>query len=630
MSDAKSRDTAGPRLELSVNRRAATAPAGVFFSARTVGVDVEDPYFDLRYEWRFGDPGYYTRHDTDDLPWGRYFEVDGETVLIEDGSEPEGRQVRFLGNDRNIAFGPHVCHVFERPGEYTITCEARQRGQARLQATIRILIEDPAVYFSGRSTICVSSSGNFADAPVGARRAGSFAEAVRQASQSRAENIRILFRRGEIHPTPAARKQRELGSGKRRRRLHWGAFGSGAPPVFGPHNIFLRALAGGETCAWGLNYEGPYRADDPWGASPVGTGAFFADAKAFTTIWDCGMRGGSNLVTIGRRGTGAVVGNCFGTDWHNYGMFAGRGIDRVGLCGVWLKQNPAAVIGNEGKGEKEPPFYQDHAPFRCSALGGPVAFNLCDLRSVGSWAGYYQPCLRIGRSPNGSGAVIEEAVMDRIRGENGSMLGTGNSGKRAYPRRYLWDKIYLVLMPTGGPVFNPQVSGLHYRNVIVVIPNVPRIGKGHLTRWIERVATRKGVPDQPEIGELGVTLMNSTLVDLRGSHPMEFDLESMAAYGFVRIENNVVYTPNKNDPTDTGDAPLDLAVMWRVTNRGMRYREDPFADVFATPHASAAFYRPLPSSPAFDDAAGSRIAVDDFFGRIRGARTSRGAIDAVS
>lgn len=615
----------GAAVRLHVNRRVGTAPAGFLFSAEAAGFDVGDPYFDLRYRWTFGDPGHYTRHDTEDLPWGKYYDVDGTPTLVEDGTVPQGGSVRFLGNDRDVAYGPHAAHVFAAPGEYTVTCEAQARGQAPVRQTMKVLVEDPERHFAGPATICVSAAGDFEGAPPRALRAGSFAEAVRMARQAASANVRILFRRGETHLTPTDRRDREPRRKGSWQRLHWGAFGPGAPPVFGPHNVFLAAAAGGEACISGLDYRGPYRADDPWGASPEGADAIFSAGRAFTTIWDCGLQGGSNLVRIAKRGADVVIGNTFGTDWHNYGIYAGWGVARLGLCGAWFKQNPDAVIGGDEKGETEPPFYQDHAPFRCDAFTGPAAFNLCDLRSVGSWAGYYQPCLRLGRS----GTEVEEAVMDRIRGENGGMLGTGNNGSEAWPRRYLWDKIYLVLMPEGSRVFNPTVSGLHYRNVIVVIPDVPSFA-GNTTKWITRGPPSNEAVDTPQVAEMGVTLMNSTLVDLRPTHPMEFDTAQMRAdYGFVRIANNVVYTPRKDDPTATHDAPLDLGVMWQVTNRGMRYREDPFAAVFAPAEDAAAYYRPLPASPAFADAAGEAVAVDDFFGRIRGAATSRGAIDAV-
>ncbi len=284
--------------------------------------------------------------------------------------------------------------------------------------------------------------------------------------------------------------------------------------------------------------------------------------------------------------------------------------------------------------ETEPPFYQDTAPFRASSLGGPVAFNLCDLRSVGSWSGYFQPCLRIGRSPNGSGPLVEEAVMDRMRGENGSMLGTGTSGDVAYPRRYLWDKIYSVHVNESGgsgALFGPGVSGPEYRNVIAVLADTPRIGGGEIVHWIRRGPTGKTV-DQPEIGQFGVSVYNCTLVDLRSPGNFNrtmvlYDPANLAPFGFVRTENNIVYVPKREDPSETHDDPLDETVMWQVTNEGMRYEDDPFAPIFATAPDAAGFYRPLPASPAFAGAAGELVAVDDFFGRIRGHATARGAID---
>lgn len=620
------------RVSLSARRTTGTAPAGFFFSAEASGFGVKDHYFDVRYKWTFSDPGWYTRHDTEDLPWGKYYDVSGVATLVKDGTTPAGAGVRFLGNDKNVAYGPRVAHVFEAPGTYVVTCEVRKRGGAPVTESLTVTVEDPDVVFSGADTICVSPAGNFAGAPAGAQRARGFAEAVQLAQRSR--NLRILFRRGERFDTPPDRRARALPS-RRLQRVQWGAFGKGPPPVYGPHNIFVRAAPSGEACIWGLEYEGSYRASRPWSTSPLGKGGMYLRGRSFTTVWDCGLRGGSTLVTIGRGGTNIVIGNCFGSDWHDYGIFANRGIGEVGLAGVWMKQNPGAVIGGEGKGEREPPFFQDHAPFRCSALAGPVAFNLCDLRSVGSWAGHYQPCLRIGRSSNGSGLLIEEAVMDRIRGENGGLLGTGNRGRVAYPRRYLWDKIYLVAVNEAGgskSLFSPGVSGLCFRNVIAVLADTPNIGGGRIDHWIWR-NQRSETRDDRLIGRFGVSLYNSTLVDLRSHTNYQgtmalYDPGNVAGFQGVRAQNNIVHVPNRSDPTDTRDDPLDKSILWQVTNKGMRYRDDPFATIFATSPNAAAFYRPQAVSPAFADATQGLVAVDDFFGRVRGATTSRGAVDA--
>jgi hypothetical protein len=613
----------GASVRLSSTRGTGTAPAGFFFTAKASGFGVDDHYYDVRYRWTFSDEGWYTRHDGDDLPWGRYFEVDGETVLVEDGSVPDGERVRFLGNDKNVAFGPHVTHVFERPGTYTVTCEVRKRGHRPVRETMRVTVKDPADEFPGRDTICVSARGDYAGAPDGAVRVRTWLEASKEARSG--PKKRILFRRGERHDHPD-RTARDVSRSGGWENLQYGAFGSGPPPLFTGGGFFLKANASGECAAWGLDFRGSYDPCDPWKTRHGSVDAFYVYGKAkMTTIWDCSAAGAKNLILVANDGQNFVLGNFHGYDWNNYGYFANRDLGYAGLCGVWMKQNPNTVIG-PGKFEKDPPYYQDHAPFRCSALGNPVAFNLCDLRSVGSWAGYYQPCLRIGRSPGGM--KIEEAVMDRIRGENGSMLGTGNSGSKAYPRKYLWDKIYSLNVNEGGngTLFSPNVSGLHFRNVVVAIPDTPKIGTGNLRYWIQRAESRN--EDQPEIRQFGVTLMNSTLVDLRTTHPMAFDTDQMKKdYGFVRIVNNVVHAPNKDDPTDTHDTPLDDTPMWRPTNPGIRYESTSLQKSYATDPRTAAWYRPLAGSKAKGGAAGSHVAVDDFFGRVRSARTSRGAFD---
>ena len=216
--------------------------------------------------------------------------------------------------------------------------------------------------------------------------------------------------------------------------------------------------------------------------------------------------------------------------------------------------------------------------------------------------------------------------MDRIRGENGGMLGTGNSGSDALPRRYLWDKVYSLVMPEGGDVFSPAVSGMHYRNVLAVIAGTPKVGTGNLIYWIKR-DTYSAV-DKPDIKKFGVTLVNSTLVDLRSGFEMSIDMASMTQdYGFVRMENNIISAPNKADKTETGDEPLDTRPMWAPTNPGIRHESTTLQKEFAVSANTAAWYKPLAGSKAIGSAKGANVAVDDFFGKVRGSTTSRGAFD---
>ena len=340
---------------------------------------------------------------------------------------PKGTSVKFLGNDKNVAYGPHVCHVFDKPGHYTVTCEVRKRGYKPLTRTMKVTVKDPAAEFPGADTICVSPTGNYEGAPAGAAKVKTWLEANVEAKKG--PKKRILFHRGETHDYPGAKGDRDISRSGGWDNIQYGAYGTGKSPKFNGGGFFLNANATGECAAWGLEIHGPYDPRDPWKTHHKNMDAFYIYGKAaMTTIWDCAASGTKNLLLVANDGENIVVGNFHGFNWNNYGYFANRNLGYAGFCGVWLKQNPDTVIGPV-KFETSAPYYQDHAPFRCSALANPVCFNLCDLRSVGSWAGCYQPCLRVGRSPSYKGPLIEEAVMDRIRGENGSMLGTGNSGR---------------------------------------------------------------------------------------------------------------------------------------------------------------------------------------------------------
>lgn len=604
---------------LSANRTTGTSPAGFFFSASAEesDFDVEDAYFDLRYKWTFSDPGYYTRHDSTDLPWGKYYDVDGLPVLVEDGSTPANGT--FLGNDKNVAYGPHVAHVFDTPGIYTVTCEVQKRGQASVWQTMQIVVEDPDAVFAGTNTVCVSTAGNFTGAPAGATQVTSYAAAM-TAIESGPEK-RVLFRRGEAVGNTSA-PSRSGGFDK----LQFGAFGSGTPPTYSS-GIRLEINADGETCLWGLDYSGPYDPTNP-GSEPNTDGTTLVK-NGFKTVWDMSFRGGNKLIWVNEVDTeNVVIGNVYGTEWHDYGIFAERNLGNFGCCGVFMKQNVDTLIGPVKRGDA--PAYQDHAPFRCSALIGPVCFNLMDLRSVGSWSGYFQPCLRVGRSPSYAGLNPEEASMDRIRAENGACLGTGNSGSDAYARKYVFDKVYNILMPDSRDTFcGPGVSGMHYRNIVMVIPNTPKL-IGNLRYWVERTAPNNpdNNVDAANIGEYGVTLMNSTMIDLRSDFTMSFDVDSMSDFAFFREENNVVYTPNKSDPTSTSSEPLDLTKMFEWTYPGVREVGEDFNSRFDITGArgGSAFYTPQSGSNAYKTASGDYIAVDDFFGRVRDADTSKGAM----
>ncbi|MBN2487106.1 MAG: T9SS type A sorting domain-containing protein [Bacteroidales bacterium] len=119
------------------------APLSVFFDAVNPASGVVQPieangrleYADNRYQWDFGDPGSGS--------WA----VDSKS--------------------KNSAEGYVVSHVYDNPGEYTVTLRVTDTKGNTYTYTEVITVTDPDIVYSGSNTICISASGNFEGAPAG-------------------------------------------------------------------------------------------------------------------------------------------------------------------------------------------------------------------------------------------------------------------------------------------------------------------------------------------------------------------------------------------------------------------------------------------------------------------------------
>ena len=598
------------KLTIRPNRRAGIAPAGIYFEAEATGFDVPNPYADLRYVWSFDDPGSYGRLAGSDMPWP---------------------------NDRNIAYGPHCSHVFSASGRYRVRCEALSRemalaGTPPVIAEIEVVISDANQVFPATSTICIAPDGNFEGAPEGALKVADFNAAV--GAGRRRENVRFLFRRGRRHDATSGGKS--WAKPNTYRAMQAGAFGPGDDPIITSADFALRARkTDGEIAIWGLRFEGGYDSADPYSVDALAGSGITLRFSKFHTVWNCHIEGFNNNISGAPGLTDAVFGNLYVTSWHNYGFFANVGISHVGFCGCAILQKPGTVVG-KGKHEKQPPFHADHGPWRCSSNIGPVSFNLFDVRSLNSWMGDIQPCIRLGGRGEHDAPLAARNSFDRIRAENGSCIGSGTyGGFTAYPKRAVYDKIYQVRAHDAGDgtVMSMGCGGMTVRNVITVIANQPALA-GRLSRFVRRTDADRADPsnaDQP------VRIFNCTFVDLRDAQNnsakrpgfVVADTESFAAPPVpipFRFENNLVYIPNRPDG-DRSAEPLDLGVLWKVTYDGRRFGENPFDALYAISEDTAARYAPLPGSPAYEGANDDLVAVDDFFGHLRGPSPSRGAIE---
>lgn len=147
------------------------APFGVHFNALNPGSGVIQPppsggisfSADFQYEWDFGDPL--------------------------SGNWPSS------GRSRNHDIGFVSGHVYENPGNYTVTLTVTTTENETHTYSQDITVQDPDLVFPGNSTICVSTSGNFTGAPSGALlvTTSDFFNLVPHMKDGK----RILLRRGE-------------------------------------------------------------------------------------------------------------------------------------------------------------------------------------------------------------------------------------------------------------------------------------------------------------------------------------------------------------------------------------------------------------------------------------------------
>lgn len=190
------------KLSVAVGRSSGVAPLSVFFDATgTVSSATARPFHDIEYRWNFG--------ETSGPGIGKWNQ----------GSRP-GK------NSRNTAIGPVAGHVFETPGTYIVTVNDAAKT---VNYECRITVQDPEVVFAGSNTTCFSTSGIFADCPVGANRVqtSDFA-VVRNAATAENKVRRLLMRRGETWTATDVVAFNATGPGM------LGAFGSGAAPVIAP------------------------------------------------------------------------------------------------------------------------------------------------------------------------------------------------------------------------------------------------------------------------------------------------------------------------------------------------------------------------------------------------------------
>ncbi|MEM6481218.1 MAG: hypothetical protein AAF681_05175 [Pseudomonadota bacterium] len=650
-------------------------PAGFMFRIpmdSVAGFNVEDPWIDILWAWEFDDKRYTNRMQAEDtdFPWDRVWDVDGTQYVCRgpkvynyttdvlhvtpavketlQGYRPNFGSVRtFLGYDLNRGFGPRAAHVFP-VGSFTVRCTAHARGQAPVTRTISLTVKDAA---TDHTNYVVATDGNFSGAPSGNQYTSMDAAEAAFRAGSNGQRRRLLFKRGQTFNGDQIILNQNLASGQ------VGAWGSGKPPVINA-GIKVDGLDN-ENSIWGVDISpGSYTADDPFSTSPSAD-CIDKVRDGWITVSDVEMSNCYHCIKISRRDKqGIICQDAFWHDWNRFGMMSNNGCGTYALIAVAGLQNVDTIVGPV-ENETSPPFYADHGFFRAPPLGGVVVLSMIDARTIGNHsnyasnqsannAGYFQPNVRMGRATSGLGPSPQESVQDRIRGEYGTGMGSGSAGSTVRPRRFLLDKIMYTLAQQGGDrVLNCGVTGLTFRNILVNIADTERNASA---RWFARDSSPGGAQDASEMANYGVDAYNCTFIDHRAGDNMSTDIGFLTgAVGngtaqnpqyrtplYVKIGNNVIYAPNKSDPTETGETSFDTIEIWRTKYNGARWRTaTPILTSYVIPNGTSAYYELTSPSPtslnnsSVGNGQGSRVALDDFWGNLRQGTgsTNKGAFD---
>ena len=506
-----------------------------------------------------------------------------------------GRPQNFLAewNNANVAYGKSVTFRATVPGDYVIDLWCVDRnGVTAVASTSTITVVDADTAYPGAQTICYSEDpgetwqGEF----PGARRVTDWAAlstAVR-GDQSNGPN-RILFKAGATIEPPTTL---QIDSG--RGLSHVGVWGSGDKPIL--RNLtklsavnMIRFAGGVQNAQFtvnGIRFEGGWDSTREVGyitPAPI----FWRDVirTMHYHIHDCEWSGFDNWgVTTQTDAPDAwiTVSDCFATNWCNYAMFSGGGVNnRLAILGNRFQQHVDALNGVLGKGG----VGNQHGPVRISR--SKTAYIACtDFFARGGWSGGInnvngfsepadQPCLRLFTS----GEVGDSAYLDRIVCEGGYhniKLSSFGVGDTVNPANIVVDRALLMgtAKATSEMIYVGH-GGVTIRNVIGIVPNVPRRQNNDpdsLIRLRYQTARGAGNEDHSQV------VHNSTGVYLRSSGPGFVLAEADVEWSDVTFGQNLAYAPNISTPV-TGQ-PIDLSQTFAgITPRykGVRFNFAPLS-----------------------------------------------------
>lgn len=603
----------------------AHAPVGIQFTATATSpaARVVIPFYDVEYEWDFGDSGNY-RYLDNNPTWGI---------------------------SKNKAYGPVVSHVFSEPGNYNVTCTARDGENTPAVTTVQVVVTDPDTVFSGSKTAVVSTASNFAGAPSGAQQFTSISAAI--SAMSGDQDQRIMLRYGETY-TEALRFTEGSGSNKRLMADAFGTPSDGNPKIdrsSGGGNGVVFDTDGNTTSAEtvrNIDYEGNVSpADQTPGTARNGDGISFSegtgDMLALKTVWGCHIKNSPNMsinanasVTGGREARNLYIGDTWFDGWLDYGMLLGLG-GWIGICGCKFQQ-PVGTVTGLGKGTS-PDNWADHGPFRSSIPIGPMTFHNCDFRSLNSWSSAsntsspMQPCIRWNSGKPGGGTDGDDMILvvDRLRCEGRVAQAINEAGSHRRKNVYaLFDRMYGVLT-SHQPVIMSH-GGTTFRNAVFLRPNIPsptssgiQNGGANNTASLLRDSSGTWGTGLSNSNARRVEVYSCTFADLvtdansSGRTNTSNRTSSLPATDITdhNYDNNVAWFPNRSSAT-TADGPLQTGVdRWASGFDGVNFQTNAKDVSFVYPSGTLDTFDLVTGAGGIGAAGSGKVSLLDFYGNVR-------------
>ncbi|MEM9739563.1 MAG: hypothetical protein AAF829_06805 [Pseudomonadota bacterium] len=544
--------------------------------------------------------------------------------------------------NRNTGFGPRVTHVYRKPGMYTVTIWAYElTSDRRAKWTGQYTVGDPDTEFSNSDTAYVSVASDFTNAPIGAGQYSSFAAAV--AARTSAAKTRFMLKAGETHTSfadlqlPGGHvhvvndydRSNDADKGYVRPILE-------ATAASG-YVLRTRDFQNRDVVIQGLDFRGPWDTTTETG-EPEKTGiTVLATLPAPQTfiIDDCFFDGFKNGIhnpghgTVDPSNSGLTVHDTVVTNWRDFGVYCG-GASNIDLLGCRIAQDVDALSGGPKDGS-----HNNHGPVRLQTNTAQfVTVDGCDMFSRTGWVentpNYFtqQPCFRF----NQSGLAGSLLNMQRNACEGGFeiiKLSPANTTYFEGIQNIIIDKNVLLGSHMTAFGVTANLSGITMRNVLMFVPNVPRI----LGIFDPVALLRVSAPtNNSNAVDAPIELYHNTIVNLMSDDntvggDATMTIGDIFSGTFTITErNNLIDQKNLTLP-DAVYAPLSDRSIWSAREKGYIGEDVPILESQRATAGGVPLGAPLLGSLALGAAFEEPALHFDIYGRRRPDPPSIGAME---